>query len=632
VLGLAALTSGTQIPSTGVPHALYRYFADEVFQAADADTQLDLSRLALAQVFDENFAQSVLGERAARTLREGIRLGVFSQDRDDVYLVHPLLREFLEMQLRSRLGAAHDSTSAYVGECLLKQERWDEAFDLANRFGDLQLAERVLEHSLDPLLHEGRIATITRWLEQGTVAHLSSASFDLAEAEVAFRLAEHEKAEALAAQAATRLPEGHALRSRAFARAGRSALIASREHESLEYFRRARASARTARDTREALVGLYFAASELGLSQSATFLAELANLDDDSPEAALRVGVARLTEATREGAIGEAVARERRVRHLAPRASDPLAATSFLHMLANGLNLLGQYKEAYEVIDEILQITRRYRLDMPVPHALLNRALAQHGQRDFRAAHASLDAINAYVPPGGDAYLEYNAGAIRARLLVSEGRLEEALVAVQRPASEIPSPALRSEYLGSQAFVRACLGEKQRPRELFRDAMATFSRSVESRVLGACALAIAEGEEASSRFDTAARRAWGAASETGNLDGIVCGYRGYPPLLRVLFKHEESRPSLDDLLSRAGDERLARRLGLDVRPSTPRTRELLTPRETDVLELLGGGLSNRAIAQALVVSEATVKVHLRHIYEKLGVRTRAEALAQTLKP
>jgi ATP/maltotriose-dependent transcriptional regulator MalT len=65
-------------------------------------------------------------------------------------------------------------------------------------------------------------------------------------------------------------------------------------------------------------------------------------------------------------------------------------------------------------------------------------------------------------------------------------------------------------------------------------------------------------------------------------------------------------------------------------PTVP-ARGLLTPRETEVFELLCSGLSNRAIAQALVVTEATVKVHLRHIYEKFGVRTRAEALARSLK-
>ncbi|MET9364140.1 response regulator transcription factor [Streptomyces sp. NPDC006632] len=53
----------------------------------------------------------------------------------------------------------------------------------------------------------------------------------------------------------------------------------------------------------------------------------------------------------------------------------------------------------------------------------------------------------------------------------------------------------------------------------------------------------------------------------------------------------------------------------------------LTPRELDILAQLAGGLGNRDIARALFISEATVKTHLGRIYEKLGVDTRAGAVA-----
>lgn len=51
----------------------------------------------------------------------------------------------------------------------------------------------------------------------------------------------------------------------------------------------------------------------------------------------------------------------------------------------------------------------------------------------------------------------------------------------------------------------------------------------------------------------------------------------------------------------------------------------LSPRELELLELLellADGLANRAIARQLFISEATVKTHLVHIYEKLGVDNR----------
>jgi DNA-binding NarL/FixJ family response regulator len=57
----------------------------------------------------------------------------------------------------------------------------------------------------------------------------------------------------------------------------------------------------------------------------------------------------------------------------------------------------------------------------------------------------------------------------------------------------------------------------------------------------------------------------------------------------------------------------------------------LTQRESEVLSLLVAGLSNRAIAAKLVVSEETVKTHSRGIYRKLGVSDRAAAVTVALR-
>ncbi|MEI8041411.1 MAG: response regulator transcription factor [Verrucomicrobiota bacterium] len=54
--------------------------------------------------------------------------------------------------------------------------------------------------------------------------------------------------------------------------------------------------------------------------------------------------------------------------------------------------------------------------------------------------------------------------------------------------------------------------------------------------------------------------------------------------------------------------------------------EGLTPREREILELLLRGLSNKEIAARLFISVPTVKVHLRHVYEKLHVRCRTDVL------
>ena len=57
----------------------------------------------------------------------------------------------------------------------------------------------------------------------------------------------------------------------------------------------------------------------------------------------------------------------------------------------------------------------------------------------------------------------------------------------------------------------------------------------------------------------------------------------------------------------------------------------LTRRELEVIELAAAGLTNRELAQALRVSEATVKTHLHHAFTKLGVENRQAAIAAALK-
>ena len=64
---------------------------------------------------------------------------------------------------------------------------------------------------------------------------------------------------------------------------------------------------------------------------------------------------------------------------------------------------------------------------------------------------------------------------------------------------------------------------------------------------------------------------------------------------------------------------------LMTRVRTPRSS--LTPRELEVLKLVASGSSNRDIGTELMLSEATVKSHLVHIYDKLGVRSRTSAVA-----
>jgi DNA-binding NarL/FixJ family response regulator len=58
---------------------------------------------------------------------------------------------------------------------------------------------------------------------------------------------------------------------------------------------------------------------------------------------------------------------------------------------------------------------------------------------------------------------------------------------------------------------------------------------------------------------------------------------------------------------------------------------LLTPREVEVLTLVGEGFSNKAVARRLGISAHTVKFHLESVFAKLGATSRAEAVARGLR-
>jgi DNA-binding NarL/FixJ family response regulator len=111
---------------------------------------------------------------------------------------------------------------------------------------------------------------------------------------------------------------------------------------------------------------------------------------------------------------------------------------------------------------------------------------------------------------------------------------------------------------------------------------------------------------------------------TGHLDMVVTACRAFPDLVRAGATQPAAARALTDLLLRSQDIDLGRRAGLEM-PRELRRGGQLSPREKEVYDLLTQGRSNREIATTLFISESTTKVHVRHIFEKLGVHTRAEA-------
>jgi DNA-binding NarL/FixJ family response regulator len=115
-------------------------------------------------------------------------------------------------------------------------------------------------------------------------------------------------------------------------------------------------------------------------------------------------------------------------------------------------------------------------------------------------------------------------------------------------------------------------------------------------------------------------------TEADNLRALEAGAVGYllkdaPP--DQLFAGIRATARGETVLAASVAARLVRRA------SSP--GPIVTEREVEVLELLARGLGNREMARELFVSEATVKSHLSHVYAKLGVDTRAGAVAAAIE-
>ena len=82
----------------------------------------------------------------------------------------------------------------------------------------------------------------------------------------------------------------------------------------------------------------------------------------------------------------------------------------------------------------------------------------------------------------------------------------------------------------------------------------------------------------------------------------------------------------DALLSPAVTKRVIKQFTRIPRPAPPKEFDELTSREQEILRLIANGLSNAEIAHQLYISETTVKTHVTHILQKLGLRDRVQAV------
>ncbi len=123
------------------------------------------------------------------------------------------------------------------------------------------------------------------------------------------------------------------------------------------------------------------------------------------------------------------------------------------------------------------------------------------------------------------------------------------------------------------------------------------------------------------------------ADEDSILDALRAGARGYltkdagiAEISRAVHAAAAHQAVLDPVAQSALIQAASAGARPQPSPAPASLPDELTPREAEVLSLIANGLSNGEIASTLVVSEATVKTHINHVFAKIGARDRAQAV------
>jgi predicted ATPase/class 3 adenylate cyclase/DNA-binding CsgD family transcriptional regulator len=309
-----------------------------------------------------------------------------------------------------------------------------------------------------------------------------------------------------------------------------------------------------------------------------------------------------------------------------------------LYGLGNVATYRGEYESAAELFEESLSQARESS-PLLVPFVLMFRGVLDYARGDFETATGHLEeavilarAMRILWGVTWDLRTLGDVARARGDLEAAGARLEEAVDVGRQAGGWVLGLALQ----GAGRLARS-QGDRERAESLHHEALELFQEA-RNKLDAVEALESLAGLAALAEGLAEAARLFGAAEALRESIGYVRflvereAYEADVAIVREGLTEEEFRRAWEEGRAMSLDEAVAyasRGRGERKRPSTGWAS--LTPSELQVVRLVAEGLSNPKIGERLFISRRTVQTHLKHVFAKLGVTSRAELASEATR-
>lgn len=636
---------------TGSNRFILDYLSEEVLNQQAETLQSFLLKTSILNRLNGSLCDAVCGfdregngrEDGQSMLERIERANLFIVPLDEKrewYRYHRLFADLLQARLERTwpdlVKTLHQRASKWFGERGFIREAIAHARSADDRE---RIAELLSAHGMD-LLRNGELMTLIGWfsaLPEETIG--ASARLGVIRAWVLLLTGQLEQLEARLTQAEKNLPSPDpdrlagdiaAIRAYVYAQQGRPAETIEMAALALEYLNEERLGERAvvyfilgaahllSGDVDSAAKAMAFA-GDMGrrgnnLHVAVPALNALAGLQAQQ-------GHLRQAQTTAREAIRLATGPDG---HLFPIAGGAISALAELAYEWNDLD------KALAYARQSLELARKWGNADSLSHNFLTFAQILLARGDLAGARAALDEAEEFgrrhtLTP----LFHTQARAIRGLLLLEEGDLEAAAGWAGETVINKLDPIFQAEAL-ALARVRMVLGDYNEAADILERVLAA-ARALDlgSTVIAALVLqsVLLASQSDDAQALTVLDEALALAAPERYFRVFVNEGDSMAALLETIRRRGRGSEYAAELLTAFGKEQAGR----DKRESVVAGGQLIEPlseRELEVLRLIAGGLSNKEIAEELVIALGTVKAHTNSIYQKLGVSSRTQAAAR----